>query len=163
LSGILSDVNKLDNKSAQSKFTDKTSLYEYNKFAFTENYTNQLSQLFAELNSDKFIIKLEKLTGIYGLVRNNVTLRGAGIHRIENGGHLQLHTDFNTYVHDGLKLDRRINLLIYLNPDWKPEYNGQLLLYDRRQMLCFEKVEPILNRCVIFRHQIKVYMDILFH
>jgi Rps23 Pro-64 3,4-dihydroxylase Tpa1-like proline 4-hydroxylase len=147
---ILNEINNLDNKDANSQFTDHRSIYEFNKYAFSVNYGDYLKSLFAELNSDAFIDKLETLTGIYGLVRNDITLQGAGIHRIENFGHLQLHTDFNIYEHNGVKLDRRINLLIYMNPYWKDEFNGHLMLFNKANMQCFEKIEPIINRCVIF-------------
>lgn len=147
---ILNEINNLDNKNANSQFTDHRSIYEFNKYAFSVNYGDYLKSLFAELNSDAFIHKLETLTGIYGLVRNDITLQGAGIHRIENFGHLQLHTDFNIYEHNGVKLDRRINLLIYMNPYWSEEFNGHLMLFNKANMQCFEKIEPIINRCVIF-------------
>jgi len=48
------------------------------------------------------------------------------------------------------KLDRRINLLVYMNPDWKEEYNGMLSLCDKEKGICVKKILPILNRCVIF-------------
>jgi hypothetical protein len=61
---------------------------------------------------------LESLTGIHGIIANSLDLQGAGIHRIENNRFLQVHTDFNSYTHPIYgKLDRRINLLLYLNPD----------------------------------------------
>ena len=106
--------------------------------------------MFKELNSIEFIKAIEKLTGIDNIIKENTTLRGAGIHIIENKGYLQLHTDFNSYVDKGVKLDRRINLLIYMNPEWKPEYNGDLCLCDKEKNVCVKKIMPILNRCVIF-------------
>ena len=147
LTDILNAVNLLKDKNAQYKLT-KPSSYEFNKFAWTTNYGDYLKELFIELNSEEFINHLENLTGIKGLITNDLTLKGAGIHRIRNNGHLYLHTDFN--FKDNVKLDRRINLLIYLNPDWKEEYNGHLCLYDKNKQKCIKKISPILNRCVIF-------------
>ena len=48
------------------------------------------------------------------------------------------------------KLDRRINLLIYMNPEWKEEYKGALCLCDKNKNTCVKKILPTLNRCVIF-------------
>lgn len=150
LDKIVSEINKLDDDKAPCKFTDPRSLYEYNKFAFDSNYGDFLKEVFVELNSDTFIDKLEQITGIKNIIRNDINLRGAGIHRIHKNGFLQLHTDFNSYYLNGVKLDRRINLLIYLNPDWKYEYNGHICLCDKNSMTCIKKISPILNRCLIF-------------
>lgn len=76
--------------------------------------------MFIELNSSEFIKYLEDITGINGIIANDITLQGAGLHRVNSGGHSQLHTDFNTYYSKVYgKLDRRINLLIYMNPERK--------------------------------------------
>jgi len=150
LSKILSEVNKLRDDDAQSKYIDASSPYEFNKYAFNSNYGPYLKQLFIELNSTEFIKHIERITGVNNIICNDISLHGAGIHRIKSKGFLQLHTDFNTYHSKNRLLDRRINLLIYLNPDWKPEYNGQLCLCDKNTNMCAKKIDPILNRCVIF-------------
>jgi Rps23 Pro-64 3,4-dihydroxylase Tpa1-like proline 4-hydroxylase len=151
LSNILTEVNNLQDADAQSKYIDSSSPYEFNKYAFNVmNYGSNLRQLFAELNSPEFIKHIEKITGVENIICNELSLYGAGVHRIKSKGFLQFHTDFNTYHSRGRKLDRRINLLLYLNPDWKPEYKGQLGLCDIHTNTCTTKIDPILNRCVIF-------------
>lgn len=150
LDTLLLNINNLKDEDAQWKFTDPLSPFEYNKYAFESNYGDYLTKLFTELNSPYFIKYLENITGIKELITNDITLRGAGIHRIKNGGYLQLHTDFNSYYNNYGKLDRRINLLIYMNPEWKEEYNGSICLCDRVSGTCAKKILPILNRCVIF-------------
>ena len=150
LTKILTEVNKLQNADAQFKYTDPTSPYEFNKYVFGANYGPYLGHLFAELNSPDFIKHLERITGVQNIICNEVSLHGTGVHRVQSKGFSQLHTDFNTYHSKNRRLDRRINLLIYLNPDWKTEYNGQLCLCDANTKMCAKKIEPILNRCVIF-------------
>jgi hypothetical protein len=49
-----------------------------------------------------------------------------------------------------MHLERRINVLIYLNDDWSEEYGGQLELWDRDMKECLKSVVPEANRCVIF-------------
>ena len=151
IDNVLSNTNNLKDDVADSKFISKSSPFEYNKYAFTKPNSDCLRKLFVELNSPEFINYLENMTGITDIIANDTTLLGGGIHRIKNGGFLKLHTDFNSYHHKHYgKLDRRINLLIYMNPHWKEEYNGALLLCDKQNGTCAKKILPILNRCVIF-------------
>lgn len=103
--------------------------------------------LLYQLNSSTFIQFLEKLTGIDGLL-SDPHFVGGGLHQIERGGYLKIHADFNK--HQKLNLDRRLNLLIYLNKDWQEEYGGHFELWNRDMKSCQKKVLPIFNRCVIF-------------
>lgn len=103
--------------------------------------------LLYQLNSSTFIKFLETLTGIDGLIPDPHFV-GGGLHQIERGGFLKMHVDFNK--HKTLKLDRRLNLLIYLNKDWQEEYGGNLELWDQNMTQCEKKIMPIFNRCVIF-------------
>jgi len=97
-------------------------------------------------NSKKFISYLEKLTGIKEL-KADPTLLGAGMHRIKSGGKLSVHADSSKHMDTGLY--RRINLLLYLNKDWNPDWGGSLQLYDKDMTLQSE-IQPIFNRAVIF-------------
>ena len=103
--------------------------------------------LLYQLNSSTFIKFLESLTGIEGIIPDP-HFAGGGLHQIERGGFLKMHDDFNR--HNKLKLDRRLNLLLYLNKDWKEEYGGYLELWDKDMTRCEQKILPIFNRCVIF-------------
>ena len=49
-----------------------------------------------------------------------------------------------------MKLDRRLNMFIYLNKHWKDEYKGHLELWDSTMSRCHKKVLPTFNRTVIF-------------
>jgi hypothetical protein len=104
-------------------------------------------QLVAQFNGKAMIDFLEELTGIDGLVPDPHLL-GGGMHQLNQGGFLRVHADFN--IHPRLRLERRLNLLLYLNRDWKPEYGGQLELWDERMERCERTVEPEANRIVIF-------------
>jgi 2OG-Fe(II) oxygenase superfamily len=104
-------------------------------------------ELLAHFNSAACLHFLEALTGITGLIPDPY-FEGGGLHQIEPGGYLKVHTDFN--FHHRLKLDRRINLIVYLNKDWREEYNGHLELWDCTMSRCVCKVLPGYNRCVVF-------------
>lgn len=103
-------------------------------------------RLISYFNSSKFIEPMEKITGIDGLF-GDPSLEGGGIHQTIRGGFLKMHTDFNW--NEKLRADRRVNILYYLNKDWKPEYRGELIIskiHEKAQ----KAIEPVFNRLVIF-------------
>lgn len=119
------------------------------KFQFNprEVSSGLVRNLFAELNGEAFLGFLEEMTGIQGLI-SDPYFEGGGLHETKRGGHLGVHADFN--IHGRLKVERKLNLLVYLNRDWSPEYGGQLELWDREMNECVVRVEPIFGRAVIF-------------
>lgn len=98
-------------------------------------------------NSYPFIHFLETLTGIEGLIPDP-HYHGGGLHQILPGGILKVHADFN-YL-ETLKLYRRINVLLYLNKDWREEYGGHIELWNKDMSACVQKIAPLFNRCVVF-------------
>jgi hypothetical protein len=112
-----------------------------------DHLDDALRGFFYSLNSKPFIRFLENLTGIKGLIPDPYFM-GAGFHEIKNGGHLSVHADFNH--HKPMNLERRINVLIYLNKDWKEEFGGQLELWDDDMKVCQKSAVPLFNRCVVF-------------
>jgi Rps23 Pro-64 3,4-dihydroxylase Tpa1-like proline 4-hydroxylase len=99
------------------------------------------------LNSRPMLQFLEILTGIKGVISDPYFV-GGGLHQIKPGGNLEVHADFN--FHTKLKLDRRINVLVYLNKDWKEEYGGHFELWNRDMTAAEQKILPLFNRCAIF-------------
>ena len=104
-------------------------------------------QLVAQFNGRAMIEFLEELTGIRGLV-GDPYLVGGGLHELRPGGFLRVHADFN--VHPLLNLDRRINVLLYLNEDWEDDWGGELELWDRTMHERAAAIPPVLGRAVIF-------------
>jgi len=103
--------------------------------------------LYWELNSGAFLAFLERLTGIAPLLPDPY-LAGGGLHETQRGGFLRVHADFNRQPELGLA--RRLNLLVYLNPDWNPAWGGDLELWDADMAQCVQRVPPLGGRCVIF-------------
>jgi hypothetical protein len=99
------------------------------------------------LNSQPFLEFLSALTGIKGLIPDAYFV-GGGFHEIKRGGFLKIHADFNK--HPDLQLDRRLNLLIYLNENWEESYGGHFELWDREMKHCVKRFLPVFNRMVIF-------------
>jgi hypothetical protein len=106
-----------------------------------------IRQLIWELNSGTFIRILEHLTGIKNLLHDPL-MRGGGIHQVLPGGVLGVHADFTR--HTDYDLDRRVNVLVYLNKDWQDEYQGHLELWDKDVSRCVKRIRPTAARCVIF-------------
>ena len=114
----------------------------------TENLSINTNNFINFLNSNFFIKYLQKLTGIKETLIPDPLLIGGGLHELRNGGFLNIHSDFNR--HPKTKLDRRLNVLIYLNKNWKEEYGGDLQLWDKNMKDCQKKIIPVFNRMVVF-------------
>ena len=100
------------------------------------------------LNSEIFLKYLNEITGIEETLIPDPYLYGGGLHQIYKGGYLKIHSDF--YMHPKMKLDRRLNLLIYLNDKWQEEYGGALELWNQNMTNCEKKLYPHLNNICIF-------------
>ena len=103
--------------------------------------------LLYHLNSITFLEFLSSVTGIADLIPDPC-FNGGGLHQIRRGGKLGIHADFNKHPRYGL--DRRLNLLLYLNKDWREEYGGHLELWNRDMTRCEAKTLPVFNRVMVF-------------
>jgi Rps23 Pro-64 3,4-dihydroxylase Tpa1-like proline 4-hydroxylase len=99
------------------------------------------------LNSGTFIAFLEEITGIRGLVPDP-HLWGGGFHVLPRGGKVKIHTDFN--YHRKLGLDRRINVLVYLNRNWSEAYGGHFEAWRPHGTKAEARYLPIFNRVIVF-------------
>lgn len=108
-----------------------------------------IQRVFEALQSDMFVAVLKEITGITNL-ENDEHLHGAGLHFHENGGHLDMHLDYD--IHPVTHKQRRVNVILFLNPEWNAEaYNGELELWDAEFTHAVRKIAPLWNRMVIFR------------
>ena len=146
-----------------SEFPDLKSRADYNfnntnenKLATKGEYklSEHAREFIRFLNSQVFLDFLTKLTGIENLIPDP-TLAGGGYHELKPGGFLKIHSDFNK--HPDTKLDRRINVLVYLNKNWKTEYGGQFELWNDTMNECVKKIEPNFNTMAIFSTTSKSY------
>ena len=92
--------------------------------------------------------QLNELTRIKEPLISDPYLSGGGYHEIKTGGLLKVHADFNK--HPKLDLDRRLNLLIYLNEDWKDEWGEALQLFEQDMDRAIQTVYPRFNTAVLF-------------
>jgi hypothetical protein len=127
---------------------------------FTDAYQHQKMQcgdierlpplfqaMIAELSSPSFLGFLERVTGINGLIPDPY-LSGGGLHSSGPGGILAPHTDFHNYGR--LALFRRINVLVYFNPNWQEAFGGCLELSAKGAASPSHSIVPAFGRMVMF-------------
>lgn len=128
-----------------------TYLDQKNKFTKTKFEENSIFyHLFNELNSDEFTSMISKITEIKNICGDH-ELFGGGLHQSINGAFLNVHVNYN--FHPTTKYHRRCNLIVYLNKNWKDEYNGHLELWDftkSKKGNLIERISPEFNKAVIF-------------
>jgi len=146
LTSVLNDFPDLEKTNNTQRYNNKNEL----KFANNnyDQFPKSIKKLFDFLNSKVFLEFLQKITSIEEKLISDPELNGGGLHQIKKGGVLKIHTDFNK--HPTKNLDRRVNLLLYLNKDWEDSYGGHLELWDKDMKKCFQKIKPDFNTMVIF-------------
>jgi Rps23 Pro-64 3,4-dihydroxylase Tpa1-like proline 4-hydroxylase len=133
---------------------EKNDIYYANpnevKFASKGEYRfgPKLKEFMHYLNSQPFLEFLQELTGIKETLVPDPYFEGGGMHQIKPGGYLKVHVDF--HKHKLMNLDRRLNVLIYLNDNWEESYGGHFELWDKDMSKCVKKISPLFNRLAMF-------------
>ena len=99
------------------------------------------------LNSSIILRAMSKRIGIPKLIPDPY-FSGGGLNITQKSGLLDVHIDGN--YHDATGLNRRVNLLIYLNSNWQKSWKGELGFYDKTGTKLVKSIDPKFNRCVIF-------------
>lgn len=110
-------------------------------------------RLYEALMGEQFRLFLCALTGKELFV--DPAFHGGGFHQSGDGGYLDTHVDFNVHpLHNDWL--RTLNILLYLNKDWRDEYDGRLLI---KAHLDDEPraIEPLFNRGVIMISDERTY------
>lgn len=109
-------------------------------------------KFFTYLNSKEFIQQLETEFNIPNLYPDH-GLHGAGWHIHGPGGKLNVHLDYN--IHPKLKLQRKLNLILYLSSNWNSSWGGNLEFWSHNPATnkpknCEKVIDCKFNRAVIF-------------
>jgi hypothetical protein len=130
--------NAIEKKKCCNKW-DKFGKFTYHTFSF-------LGREGGLLNNMRYIIDDHRLELDFGL-------NGGGWHLHGPSGNLNVHLDYN--IHPKLDEQRKLNIIIYMTKDWKPEWGGGLELwshndntYEPKELV--KTVENVYNRAVIF-------------
>lgn len=134
---------KIDTLNVKRKSINENKSEDYH----FDRFHPAFSDLKKVVGSSEMYQFMEIITGIEGLKTTDDSL-GSGVHQGKDGSYVDVHIDVN--YNPAQNLWRRINLLIYLNKNWKPEYGGDLELWDKKMTQCKAKVPCDFNRAVIF-------------
>ena len=118
-----------------------------NLSALGEAY-RQLDELLA---SPDLLALISEITGIPDLLYDPEYV-GGGTHENRHGQELDPHVDFN--YHPTNRWHRRLNLILFLNEEWKPEWGGSLQVHsdpwERDKPDRVKSYLPLANHCVLF-------------
>tara|TARA_B110000003_G_C16524375_1_gene486303 strand:- start:269 stop:1045 length:777 start_codon:yes stop_codon:yes gene_type:complete len=107
---------------------------------------------FNYLNSDAFLTTLRSVIFKNKKLFADIGLNGGGWHIHKQGGKLNTHLDYS--LHPKLGLQRKLNLIVYLNSNWKKEWDGNLGLWsnesDKKPGSLVKQIEPKFNRAILF-------------
>lgn len=99
------------------------------------------------LNSSLILNALSHKVGIAKIVPDPY-FSGGGLNVMLRDGLLDVHVDGN--YHDATGLNRRLNAIVYLTPDWEASWGGEFGVYDSTGKNCVKRVAPLFNRLVVF-------------
>jgi len=107
-------------------------------------------ELYEAISSQPFLDLISRLSGIPDLILDP-KLYGGGTHDNRHGQELDAHVDFN--YDEAQQLHRRLNLIVYLNEDWKTEWGGAIEIHSNPRDPGSNRIrayDPLFNRCVMF-------------
>lgn len=105
----------------------------------------EMSDLYDDLTSPAFAEVLGRIVGHEVFV--DPGSHGGGLHMGGESSFLDMHVDFNVHPLHSTWL-RELNILLYLNEGWMPDWRGSLKLRNAETGATSE-IEPLFNRCVI--------------
>ena len=129
--------------------------YHYNnpieiKFAYDNIYQLEdcIKNYFNILSTEEITKVFRKITDIENL-EFDPYLHGAGLHAHPRDGRLNMHLDYEKHPYSNKQ--RRLNLILYLNEEWKEEWNGHSELWNKDMTECVVKSLVKFNTCLIFK------------
>jgi hypothetical protein len=106
--------------------------------------------LYGFISSTPFLEFVSRVSGLPDLILDRA-MYGGGTHENLHGQELDAHVDFN--LDQTEQLHRRLNLIVYLNKGWRPEWGGGLEIHSnprRPEENRIQTYNPIFNRAVMF-------------
>ena len=125
------------------KHNNKIVKYEFNDFS---KFNSTFKKLYKELNSQHFLNILKKIFNVNKLYSDKRNFY-SGISVSNKNSKLNEHIDFN--YNNKLKRYRYINLLLYLNKNFKKNDGGKFYYRDYKTRKK-KYIDPLLNNAVIF-------------
>ena len=106
----------------------------------------------SKMNNFEFCKMLEKITGVLDILPDTYNKIGqwTGLRVMKKGSYQLIHSDARLHPH--LKLEKKLTIVGYMNKNWKESDSGYLEIWNNDMKKCFEKVEPIFNRVLLFEN-----------
>lgn len=145
---LFNESKKINSKCWKTFSRNDSLMYECNKL----DVAPEAFKFVNEMQSGLGMQWITNLTGIKDLIPDPY-LTGAGYSKIPTNADLKVHTDFNW--NDELKLHRMLSFIVYLNPEWKDNYGGNLKFYDFQKENVVQDIIPKFNRAVFWRYHKK--------
>jgi Rps23 Pro-64 3,4-dihydroxylase Tpa1-like proline 4-hydroxylase len=128
--------------------------FEFEKYTLnnSDKIPENLKILFDSIHSENFVKQVSLVSGIEDL-KTDGNRWGGGLHMTKGGGYLSVHKDFNvlpTSYSGERQMLRCMNLIGYLNSEWKSGDGGELEFWDSEGTESIVSVEPKFNRWVLF-------------
>jgi len=111
--------------------------------------TVYLQELIKYVGDQSMLNELKEKFGLEDDIELDTNLYGAGYHNHSYGGYLSTHLDYE--INPNTKKKRWLNLIIYINTDWKTEYNGDTELWNKDCSVCEKRIYPEFNKALIFK------------
>ena len=126
-----------------------SALHETGKVQITDSslFPAPVAALNRALASREFRETMVEITGIEELL-SDPKLVGGGMHVMGPGARLDVHVDFNKT--GDRELYRRLNILVFLNPNWQEGWGGKFELWDPAVENRLAAYTPEFNRCLFF-------------
>jgi hypothetical protein len=157
--------HKILSQIPEPQFENKSRDFIFARNKFESPNFQIFGEVFAALKDDlrteRFAAALSSIYGRKLFVDPNFV--GGGLHQGGERSYLDMHADFNRHPGNADWL-RELNLLLYLNPDYKDEYGGHLELQNATSGVQ-GRISPIGNRLVIMltkEHTLHGYKEVSF-
>jgi Rps23 Pro-64 3,4-dihydroxylase Tpa1-like proline 4-hydroxylase len=111
-------------------------------------FSGDIASILELMQSRAFVSNLSQLFEISPL-QSDPLLHGGGIHISEKGGLLNIHLDYSKHPRLPL-LERRINCILYLVPEWQELWGGATVLTEPDGMTVISRIYPAPGRLLIF-------------
>jgi len=145
---LLDEFPKFDEKLAVNENGEVGGKAVHEKIATLGPIWRKLDGL---VQDEGFRAIISEITGISGL-KFDPEYFGGGTHENLHGQSLNPHVDFN--FHPRTRQHRRMNLILYLSPEWEQAWGGSIQLHRDPYKPPAEDdivtIVPAFNRCVIF-------------
>jgi len=143
----------------RDKIKGKKNIFEQKMIgiAHPDSLPKECYNIIKELTSQNFVDMLEKITGIEGILNDTYNEIGqwSGVRGMFPGAYQSIHSDARK--HPFLGIEKKITLIGYLNKEWKEDDAGYTEVWTNDMSTCYERVNPLYNRVMIFENTEKSY------